>query len=53
MLGRLGLLNWDKALASLTRAAAFLIWLGSIALGGWLVWTMARPSSKFKVQSSK
>jgi hypothetical protein len=54
MLGRLGLLNWDKGLAFLTRVVAFFVWLGSIAVGGWLVWTMAgRPSSKLKGQSSK
>ena len=45
MLGRLGLLNWDKGLALLARTTAFFSWLGSIALGGWLVWLMAARRS--------
>ena len=52
MLGRLGLLGWDRSLAAVMRAAALILWVGSMALGGWLVWLMAaRGRSKLKVES--
>ncbi|HTO86007.1 MAG TPA: hypothetical protein VMR54_00570 [Thermoanaerobaculia bacterium] len=41
LLGHLGILAWDHTLAGLTRLAAFSIWSGSVALGGWLCWRMA------------
>ena len=45
LLEKFGILEWDGRLALLTRAVAFVIWLGSLALGGWLVWTMAAKRS--------
>ncbi len=45
LLEKLGILEWDHRLAFLTRVAAFAIWLGSLTLGGWLVWTMAARRS--------
>lgn len=38
MLSKLGILTWDAGLAAATRIAAFLVWAGSMALGGWLCW---------------
>jgi len=46
MLGKLGLLGWDKGLAFLTRATAFVDWLASMAFGGWLVWSMRAKRSE-------
>ena len=40
MLGRLGLLSADHALAFLCRAAAAVIWAGAMVLGVWLLWVM-------------
>jgi len=51
MLGRPGLLNWDKGLALFTRVVALFVWLSSIVLGGGLVWTMA--AGKSEVRSPK
>ena len=42
LLGRLGLLAWDRALAGAIRAAAFLLWAAALAWGAWLCQTMAR-----------
>jgi len=46
ILGRLGLLDWDKGLAVFTRVVAFFVWAGSIVLGGWLVWLMVARRSQ-------
>jgi len=40
MLGRLGLLSADHALAFLCRAAAAVLWAGAMVLGSWLLWVM-------------
>ena len=42
LLGKLGILTWDHALAGLTRLTAFSIWASAVALGRWLCWQMAR-----------
>ncbi|MGH9366773.1 MAG: hypothetical protein ACRD3M_03755 [Thermoanaerobaculia bacterium] len=46
LLEKLGVLTWDRTLASLTRLAAFSTWAASIVLGGWLCWTMARAGNR-------
>ncbi len=45
MLAKLGLLDWDKGLAFLTRLIATLTWVGAMTFGGWLVWLMAARRS--------
>ncbi len=42
MLGALGLLNFDTALAAFVRAAAFILMAASIAGMAWVIWTIAR-----------
>ena len=42
MLGRLGWLSADRALAGLLRAGATALWAASMSLGAWLLWAMAR-----------
>ena len=42
LLGRLGLLGWDGLLAFVLRVAASADMIATIALGAWLLWTMAR-----------
>jgi hypothetical protein len=44
LLSRMGLLKYDTGLAFATRSVGFLILMGSLALGGWLCWRMARPA---------
>ncbi len=46
MLGRLGLLSADRALALLARATAAVIWASAMLLGSWLLWLMARGERK-------
>jgi hypothetical protein len=41
LLSTMGLLKFDAGLAFATRAAGFLILIGSLGLGGWLCWRMA------------
>ena len=41
LLSTMGILGWDRALAGLTRLAAFFIWAASMAFGGWICWKMA------------
>ncbi len=43
MLGSLGLLKHDTAIAGGIRALAILTMLAGLAAGGWLVWRMLRP----------
>jgi hypothetical protein len=38
----LGMLNHDTAIAAAVRVLAFLVLWGSVALGGWMVLTIAR-----------
>jgi len=45
LLGKLGILSWDRGLAALTRLLAFSVWAASIAFGAWLCLRMARPAS--------
>ncbi len=42
MLGTLGLLNFDTALAALVRVIAFVLMAASLAGMAWVLWTMAR-----------
>jgi hypothetical protein len=42
ILGRLGMLSWDHALAGALRILSFAAWAGAIAAGGWLCLEMAR-----------
>lgn len=42
ILGHLGLLSWDHALAGLLRLASFGVWAASLAAGTWLCLEMAR-----------
>ncbi|HEY7863531.1 MAG TPA: hypothetical protein VIE39_07725 [Thermoanaerobaculia bacterium] len=41
LLGKLGLLSADKALAGALRVGAAAVWLSGIACGAWLLWRMA------------
>jgi hypothetical protein len=42
LLGKLGILTWDRSLAFLIRLGAFSIWIASLAVGAWLCWSMIR-----------
>jgi hypothetical protein len=42
ILGHLGVLSWDHALAAMLRAASLVIWMASLAAGTWLCGQMAR-----------
>lgn len=42
LLSKMGLLQYDQLLAGFTRLLALLVLLGSLWLGGWLCWTIAR-----------
>jgi hypothetical protein len=46
ILGKLGLLSWDHALAALLRIASLGLWAGSVGAGGWLCLEMARRRTK-------
>ena len=46
ILGKLGILAWDHALAALLRIASFGIWAASIAAGTWLCVQMFRRGSR-------
>ena len=46
ILGKLGLLSWDQALATLLRIASFGLWAASVAAGGWLCLEMAKRRTK-------
>jgi len=48
MLGRLGMLQDDTAIARGIRLAAILSMLAGLAAGGWLVWRMLRARSQAK-----
>ena len=45
ILGKLGILSWDGALAGMLRLASFGIWAASLAAGGWLCYAMLKPGS--------
>lgn len=51
LLGRMGLLAWDRVLAGTVRAVAFLTWASSLALGGWLCLRMAKSRSPSRTES--
>lgn len=42
ILGRLGILPWDHALAGILRVLSFAAWLGAVVAGSWLCLEMAR-----------
>ncbi|MEO8430371.1 MAG: hypothetical protein ABI592_02600 [Acidobacteriota bacterium] len=42
ILGRLGLLTWDHALASALRFVSFAVWVAAVAAGAWLCLEMER-----------
>lgn len=41
LLGKLGILSWDRGLAALTRLLAFSLWAAAMAFGAWLCVRMA------------
>jgi hypothetical protein len=46
LLSKLGILTWDRGLASLTWVSAFAVWAASLSLGAWLCWNMARTGKR-------
>jgi hypothetical protein len=46
LLGKLGLLGWDKALAGSLRLASIATFLFAIVFGAWLLWRMAASSPR-------
>ncbi|HEY6147284.1 MAG TPA: hypothetical protein VIZ69_06285 [Thermoanaerobaculia bacterium] len=46
ILGKIGILSWDQALAALLRIASFGIWVASIAAGTWLCVQMVKRGSR-------
>ena len=42
LLGRLGLLEWDRTVGFLFRLAGSLSMIAALAAGGWLLWRMFR-----------
>lgn len=42
LLGKLGLLEWDRALAGALRVASIATFLTAVAFGAWLLWKMMR-----------
>jgi hypothetical protein len=41
LLSTMGILGWDRGLATLTRFVAFAIWVAAMTLESWLCWKMA------------
>lgn len=57
MLGRLGILTWDHALAGILRVVSAGVGIASVAAGAWMCWEMARkdptvPSSESSRRSN-
>jgi len=51
LLGPVGLLAWDHALAGMLRGAAFLLWVAAILWGAWLCRTMASIARRAPARS--
>jgi len=52
MLGRMGLLSWDRGLASVLRAASGVIGFAAVIAGGWICWEMGRLKGAASSESS-